>query len=284
MKITFSLALLLPFSFFAQLPDSPKPQQTWFSLSAGTQLRKQLHSGLDAQLSVQLTPKWRLEGQSFLSVAERFDRSRQWENEYEGTNKTAKTLWYNQSALTGIRQIASRRIEKTVGYRQTALSIRAGYSYNQQGLSNTTGRDFYLFDVTAEGERRIINGIRTHALSAGLDLSFMNTGNSYTLHQRVYADALVAVNMHYTAFRTTADNEFYDTKIDDSFSRDLFGAQLGYELRWYGSGRLGFLFGVEASWRPSINYEHNHDFYVPRGGEGLTPFAASVKAGMTYRL
>ncbi|ASS49469.1 MAG: hypothetical protein A3D31_02880 [Candidatus Fluviicola riflensis] len=294
MRIAFIILITCcQFDLAAQdsITIQPLPRYTEFtgSLEHHTHFLSTAHAtGINIGICQPLGTHFSVRAQSFLTPIKSFDASKAAISSTVNDNNV-RTPSYNISSLTvvwtpftGSNLSTGKRGQKQRDY---TFGIRGGYFYNQLSYPSFNTIDYYQTDTTAIGEPRYILGTRSHALSAGLEFSITKKTAEKIVNMSYYADFLYGVHFSYVGYTQHNDGSYeaYSPEVGD-YKINRKGVRIGFKYTHFRQGHWGGFCAVEAFWKPMLSYYAKSSYFIPRGGERLSPGAVSARVGVVYRI
>jgi hypothetical protein len=280
MKFTAFAIMLFSLSF-VQAQIEPKLH---ISCRGGLELRDYAVFGNELKINYYLNKKWSVEGKTFLPIKNNFEKRRY---RFDGNKEF---LLYNQTNVIAARHFFTGSLKtKSNGECQIEksrnLGIRGGYFYYQNSFRNYWP-DYYIIDSLPNGNVYGISGIKVHNLVLGIESNrFKRVKDKKTriIRKQVYADVFLGFHHNVAGF-IQVQNVYSPYSISEKYQliKNGFGGRIGFQFSQTFKRKIGYYVGFEGAFMPTINYEENSNFHVPRAGRNINVIQISLKAGVTF--
>lgn len=279
----FAFAILLFSLSFVQAQIEPKLH---ISCRGGLELRDYAVFGNELKINYYLNKKWSLEGKTFLPIKNNFEKRRY---RFDGNKEF---LLYNQTNVIAARHLFTGSLKtKSKGECQIeksrTLGIRGGYFYYQNSFRHRQSDiDYFIIDSLPNGNRYGISGVKVHNLVLGIESNlYKRVKNKKTRINRTQAYADVFLGFHNSvAGFIQVQNVYFPYSISKKYQliKNGFGGRLGFQFSQTFNRKIGYFIGGEAAYLPSIQYQYNENFFVPRGFPIIGVLQLSLKVGITF--
>jgi hypothetical protein len=240
--------------------------------------------GNELKISYYLNKKWSLEGKTFLPIRNNFYEERY---RFDGNKEF---LLYNQTNVIAARHFFTGSLKtKSKGECQIeksrTLGIRGGYFYYQNSFRHYD-LDYFIIDSLPNGNRYGISGVKVHNLVLGIESNlYKRVKNKKTRINRtqLYADLFLGLKNNVAGYIEFKDNYSpYSISEKYELKKNGFGGRIGFQFSKTFNRKIGYFIGGEAAYLPSIQYQYNKKFFVPRGGLAIYEYQLSLKVGITF--
>jgi|GEM_PF-5436169 len=172
------------------------------------------------------------------------------------------------------------------------LNVLLGYAYVQH--INRLNTDYWYTNQREDGSYDVLQSRNIHLAKVGVEWNYikspkgdekvLKSTSSFTLR----AEYFYGLTHQLTGINGIAFNldSPQTTKITlpNSYDFNPHGGKLSFQYRYYLLSYLSIVSEYAIMYYPTIQFEANHDIFVPRGGEYYIPFYSSMKLGVGFHL